>query len=135
MGVLSVDVVSAEARLFEGEVTAVYARSLDGELGILPGHIPMLVGLANGPVRLVTAEGEGVVVAVHRGFLECRDDHVNVLADTAELADDIDVARAEAARERALAHLGQDDYPGDARAELARAETRIRVGTGEVTVT
>lgn len=131
---LAVDVVSAEARLFQGEATAVYARSIDGELGILPGHVPVLVGLATGPVRIATPDGEGVVVAVHRGFLECREDHVNVLADTAELAWDIDIARAEAARERALAHLSQDDYPGDARAELARAETRLRVANGEVAV-
>ena len=134
MALLAVDVVSAEARLFQGEATAVYGRSIEGELGILPGHTPMLVGLATGPVRIATPEGEGVIVAVHRGFLECRGDQVNILADTAELAADIDVARAEAARERALSHLSQDDYPGDARAELARAETRLRVANGDVGV-
>ena len=131
MGVLAVDVVSAEARLFQGEATELYARSIEGELGILPGHVPVLVGLAVGPVRITTPEGDKIVVAVHRGFLECRDDHVNVLADTAELSSEIDVARAEAARERALTRLDADDYPGDARADLARAETRLQVARGD----
>ncbi len=124
---LSVDIVSAERRLFQGQATELYARSVDGELGILPGHTPMLVGLAVGPLRVRTSEGEEVLIAVHRGFLECRDDDINVLADTAELADDIDVARAEAARQRAVEHLSREGYPGAARFALARAEARLAV--------
>lgn len=124
---LNVDIVSGERRLFQGSASAVTARSVEGELGILAGHTPMLVALSSGPLRVVTAEGEQRVFAIHRGFLECRDDEVNVLADGGEAAEDIDVARAEAARERALAHLTNIDYPGDARYELDRAETRLAV--------
>ena len=131
---LSVDIVSAERRLFQGQATELSARSVDGELGILPGHAPMLVGLAVGPLRVRTSEGGEVLVAVHRGFLECRDDDINVLADTAELAEDIDVARAEAARERAVAHLAEEGYPGDARFELARADARLAVAEENGTV-
>ncbi|MFO8074500.1 MAG: ATP synthase F1 subunit epsilon [Actinomycetota bacterium] len=124
---LSVDVVSAERRLFQGEASELHARSVDGELAILPGHAPVLLGLAVGPLRVRTSAGEEIRVAVHRGFLECRDDDINVLADTAELAEDIDVERARAARERAVERLAGDAYDGDARAELARAETRLAV--------
>jgi F-type H+-transporting ATPase subunit epsilon len=124
---LQVDVVSAERRLFKGEVDELYARSTEGEIGILPGHEPILLALATAPLRLKTADGT-VVVAIHRGgFLECREDEVNVLADVAEMVEEIDVQRAERALERARQHLADPTYMGDASAELARAQLRLRL--------
>lgn len=124
---MQVDVVSAEQRLFSGQAEAVLARSLDGEIAILPGHQPALLALAKAPVRVRTAEGDEVDVAVHNGFLEMRENQLTVLADIAELATEIDVERAKAARRRAEQHLADPDYPGDAQAELDRAQLRLRI--------
>lgn len=85
MATMTVNVVSPEARLFSGEATEVYARSLDGEIGILPGHQPALLALADAPVRVKTAEGTHEF-NVHGGFLSFRDNVLTVLADSADLA-------------------------------------------------
>lgn len=127
MATMQVDVVSAEQRLFSGQAEAVLARSLDGEIAILPGHQPALLALAKAPVRVRTAEGDEVDVAVHNGFLEMRENQLTVLADIAELATEIDVERAKAARRRAEQHLADPDYAGDAQAELDRAQLRLRI--------
>jgi F-type H+-transporting ATPase subunit epsilon len=124
MAVMQVDVVTPERELFSGEATEVYARSLEGELGILPGHQPTLLALEVAPVRVKTSDGREVAVAVHGGFLEFRENHLTVLADGAELPEDIDPARAEAARRRAEEHLAREEDAG-VRAALARADLRL----------
>lgn len=83
MATMQVDVVSPEATLFSGEANEVYARSLDGEIGILPGHQPILLALAEAPVRVKTAEGERSFT-VSGGFLKFTDNRLTVLADDAE---------------------------------------------------
>jgi F-type H+-transporting ATPase subunit epsilon len=85
MATMLVDVVSAEAQLYSGDAEAVYARSTEGEIGILPGHQPILIALGDAPVRVQTAEGREVRIEVHNGFLEFRDNHLTVLADSAEI--------------------------------------------------
>ena len=89
--------VSPERALWEGDAEVVYARTLEGELGVQPGHVPLLGVLAeNGTVRIHPAGGEKpVIVAVSGGFLSVSDDGVSVLAETAEFADEIDVAAAQ----------------------------------------
>jgi F-type H+-transporting ATPase subunit epsilon len=93
---MHVELVSIEAPIWSGEATAVFGRTTDGELGILPGHTPLLGALEPGyPVRIVQESGEDLHVAVHGGFLFVHKDHgVSVLAEQAELASDIDAARA-----------------------------------------
>lgn len=122
---MQVDVVSAERRLYSGEATGVDARSPEGEIGILPGHQPVLLGLGESPVRVHTTEGDRITVAVHHGFLEFRENQLTVLADIAELVGDIDVERARQARRRAQERVsaGEDE----AQAELERAELRLRL--------
>lgn len=127
MATMQVDVVSAEERLFSGQAEAVFARSFEGEIAILPGHQPALLALTTAPVRVRTEEGDEVDVAVHHGFLEVREDQLTVLADIAELATQIDVERAKAARRRAEQHLADESYTGDAQAELDRAKLRLRL--------
>jgi F-type H+-transporting ATPase subunit epsilon len=121
MATMHVELVSIEAPIWSGEATAVFGRTTEGELGILPGHTPLLGALAPGyPVRIEQEGGEELVVAVHGGFLSVNPDGVSVLAEQAEIAADIDVARARealnrydadgdpdevAARDRALARL------------------------------
>ncbi len=123
-----VDVVSAERELFSGESTGVYARGVEGDIGLLPGHQPALVLLGHAPVRVKRPDGDQVRIAVHNGFLECRGDELTVLADLAELAVEIDVDRARAARARAVRQLEQAETDEDAeraRDALARADLRL----------
>jgi F-type H+-transporting ATPase subunit epsilon len=98
---MQVELVSVERPIWSGEADAVYARTTDGEIGVLPGHAPLLGALAPGwLVRIQQADGVEQRVAVHGGFLSVREDGVSVLAEMAESADEIDVARARAALER-----------------------------------
>lgn len=125
MAQMQVHVVSAARELYRGEASAVYARSTEGEIGILPGHQPLLLALDISPVRVHDSNGEITTWAVHQGFLEYRDERLTVLADVAERPEEIDVERARAARDRAEQHLDDPDYDGSARAELRRAEIRL----------
>lgn len=128
MSELQVELVSAERLLWSGTGSMVIARTVDGDIGVLPGHSPVLALLAGGEVTVRTADGD-VRAAVHAGFLSVADDRVSVLAETAELADEIDVARAQRALDAASA--GADNKAEDLgelrAAEALRAETRIRV--------
>ncbi|MCW2539178.1 MAG: atpC [Frankiales bacterium] len=118
---MQVELVSVERPIWSGEANAVYARTSEGEIGILPGHSPLLGALTPGwTVRIQQSDGVEQRIAVHGGFLSVRPDGVSVLAEMAESADEIDVARARqaleaagngtdeetiAARDRALARL------------------------------
>ena len=126
---LHVDIVTVEGRRFKGDADFVVAPGVEGELGILPRHIPLLTTLKPGSVK-VRNEGEEQFFFVSGGFLEVRPDEVTVLADSAERAEDIDEARAEEARRRAQGMLEQKLTAADqavASAALARAEARLRL--------
>ena len=120
---LNVELVSAEREVWSGEAGFVVARTLDGELGILPGHVSLLGVLAEGfTVRITGGDaGDGVEVAAHGGFLSVSDDEVTILAEIAELSSDIDVARARAALERA------SDAGDDPESQSAAARARARL--------
>jgi F-type H+-transporting ATPase subunit epsilon len=123
MASMHVELVSVERKLWSGEATAVFARTPEGELGILPGHTPLLGALEPGWIVRIdrVEESDSLKVAVHGGFLSVRKDGVSVLAEMAELAEDIDVGRARAALDRA----GTDDS-GEAAAARERAKARLR---------
>lgn len=126
-GKLQLQVVTAERVTFEGEVDAVVAPGSVGELGILPMHAPLITTLGPGPLR-VRQGGEETIMALTGGFLEVRDDRVIVLAEAAERADEIDVARAEASRERALAAIKNAKTTTEsAQAALALQRSLIRL--------
>src|ERR1700737_2362047 len=97
---LHVDIVTVEGRRFKGDADFVVAPGAEGELGILPRHIPLLTPLKPGVVK-VRNDNDEQFFFVSGGFLEVRPDEVTVLADAAERGDDIDEARAEEARRRA----------------------------------
>jgi len=122
---LTVELVSAERKVWTGEAAFVVARTLDGELGILPGHVSLLGVLAEGfTVRVSGGEaGDGIEAAVHGGFLSVSDDYVAILAEVAELSNEIDVERARAALDRANA-TNEDETPGSGSA-AARARARL----------
>ena len=122
MATMHVELVSVEARLWSGEATAVFARTVEGEIGILPRHAPLLAELAPGwIVRIQSEEQPELRVAVHGGFLSVRPDGVSILAEMAETADEIDVARARAA----LNNLDSAESPEDLAAK-DRAQSRLR---------
>jgi len=123
------DIVSAEREIFSGRVTMVIATGTLGELGIMPGHAPLLTGIVPGPVRLQMDGGEEEVFFASGGFLEVQPGVVTVLADTALRADDLDEAEAAAAKdqaERALSDQAADFDFSVAAAQLAEAGARLR---------
>ncbi|HLR17243.1 MAG TPA: F0F1 ATP synthase subunit epsilon [Alcanivoracaceae bacterium] len=99
---LHCEIVSAEEPLFSGAVKMIVATGTEGELGILPGHTPLLTGLKPGPVRVIMADDTEEVFYVNGGYLEVQPKVVTLLADAAARAKDIDEAAAEEARQRAL---------------------------------
>ena len=127
MATMHVEVVSAESHLLSAEATELYARSVEGELGILPGHQPALFALDVGAVKVVLADGGAESIAVHRGVLFV-DQHgkVIVLADIAERASEIDVERARSTKASLEQRLASDEDPV-LRAALRRAELRLDV--------
>ena len=129
MASVHVELVSVERLLWSGEARMVIARTTEGELGVLPGHAPLLGELAPGGIVRIQQEGGGdeLVFAVHGGFLSVTDDGVSILAELAEQADEIDAARAQQALERARS-AGEDDT--EAAAAASRALSRLRA-TGQ----
>ncbi len=121
--VLDVAVVSAERLLWQGQAKSVVAKTPEGEIGILPGHEPVLALLLESPLRIEEPDGAKMVVAVHGGFFSVDSNKVNVIAEVAELAEDIDLERAQAALSRAQAAGEENEDPS----AIKRAETRITV--------
>lgn len=122
-------VLTAEREVFRGEVSSVVVRAADGELGVLPGHAPLVTVLATGVLRAASRAGE-VRLAVSGGLAEVGPARVVVLADVAERPEEIDVARARAALERAREELTAKREGANhcrARAALQRALTRLEV--------
>ena len=126
---MHVEVVTAERELYNGEADMVVAPGSEGQLGILPKHAALLTTLQAGAMRIKLGGAEEPLF-VSGGFLEVSNNQVTVLADTAEHAEEIDQARAEAARRRAQEHLQQATSESE-RAELLgaleRAAVRLRV--------
>ena len=95
---MHLDIASTEARIYSARVESLVVTGTLGEMAILPGHAPMLTALIQGPVRLVTQEGEEQIFYVSGGYLEVQPGTVNILADTAIRADDMDEVHAEQAK-------------------------------------
>lgn len=124
---LSVQLVSPERVLFEGEADMLVCRTLEGgDVAFLPGHQPFLGALGIGAVRFELSDESWKQAAVHGGFVEVANDRVIVLSDVAEMSDQIDVARAHRAKERAEAALTKG-VDAEATAALARATARLAV--------
>ena len=123
------DIVSAEQEIFSGPVAMISLRGTVGELGILPGHAPLLTGIRPGVVQLRLPNGEEEVFYASGGFLEIQPGVVTILADTAARAEDIDEAAAAEARQtaaRALAEQAADFDFSLATAQLAEAAAQLR---------
>lgn len=137
MATLRLQIVTAERMTFDGEVDAVVAPGALGELGILPRHAPLLTKLGIGVLRARRGEGE-TVITLSGGFLEVCGNRVIVLADAAQRGDDLEAARARAARERAQTRLQETRTTVDATqaieemkrslAQMRASRTRRRSG-------
>lgn len=126
---IQVDIVSAEEEIWSGAGTMVFAPGEIGELGIAPGHTPLITKLSPGDVRVMREDGEEVFIFVSGGVLEVQPHVVTVLSDTAVRGRDLDEASALEAKRRAEEKLAESaaemDY-AQAQAELASAIAQIR---------
>ncbi|MFA9430170.1 ATP synthase F1 subunit epsilon [Egicoccus sp. AB-alg2] len=123
---MHVEVVSAERHVLSADVVELYARSVEGEIGILPGHQPALIELDIAPVRVKLDDGTEETIAVHHGLLYVGRDKIIVLADVAEPASQIDADRAEAKLRELEAKLAEGE-DAVVRASVQRARTRLAV--------
>ncbi len=130
MSSVRLDIVTAERAVYSEDVEMVIAPGVQGQLGILPHHTPLMTTLQAGELRIKKG-GEEVSLAISGGFLEVRPDKVVVLADSAERADEIDVSRAEEAKRRAQERLSEkgktDADEARAEASLGRSLVRLKV--------
>lgn len=132
MKTIELDIVSAEASIFNGEVTFVSVTGSAGELGIHPGHAPLLTALKPGQIHATLKDGKEEVFYMSGGMLEIQPNVVSILADTALRADDLDEAAAQAAKLHAEKILQQKtdgiEY-SKALSELAEAAAQLRAIT------
>ena len=129
MAILKLEIVTAEGPVYSGEADTVIAPGVMGQFAILPHHAAFMTMLEPGEL-CIRRSGEEIFMVVSGGFLEVLDNKVVVLADTAERADDIDAARAEAAKQRAeeqLKHPGAGVDLANAEAALRRSLARLKV--------
>jgi F-type H+-transporting ATPase subunit epsilon len=118
---LQVELVAADRTVWSGEATMVIARTVEGDIGILRGHAPVLSLLTDAIVEIDAGDGEVVMAAVDGGFISVAGDRVSILSEHAVLAADIDVSA-----ERSELEAAQADEGDDAEARIRRAEARIR---------
>ncbi|MEX2525317.1 MAG: F0F1 ATP synthase subunit epsilon [Gammaproteobacteria bacterium] len=130
MATIQVDIVSAEKEIFSGEAEMVFAPALLGELGIAPGHTPLVTQLGPGEVRVKIPDGEEEAFYVSGGMLEVQPSVVTVLSDTAQRAEDLDEAAVLKAKEEAERQFHERDAEIDyAKAQAQLAETVAQLQT------
>ena len=126
---MMLEIITAERQVYSDEVDMVIAPGIDGELGILPKHAPLMTMLKPGELT-VRKDGEDIYVAVSGGFMEVLGNRVSVLADASERSDEIDEERAQQAMQRAqerLASQGSEEESRRALAAFQRAQVRINL--------
>ncbi|MBF0785472.1 F0F1 ATP synthase subunit epsilon [Muribacter muris] len=119
-------VVSAERKIFDGQVTSVRVSGVEGELGIYAGHTPLLTAIKPGMVKFTFADGKEELIYVSGGFLEVQPTVVTVLADTAIRGEELDEQRILAAKRKAEESLSKT-HNADLTAKLAREIAKLRV--------
>ncbi|WP_107772363.1 F0F1 ATP synthase subunit epsilon [Nocardioides sediminis] len=120
---LQVELVAADRLVWSGEASMVIARTTEGDVGILPGHAPMLSVIIEGVVDVQTPDGETWVAAVDAGFLSVANNRVSILSEHAEMSHEIDLEKARQELERAKSSGEDDDAAQEA---VRRAEARVR---------
>jgi len=126
---LKLEIVTPDARIFSDDVEMVTLTGMDGQMGILPLHMPLMTQLASGEI-VVRQNGKNIFLAVGEGFVQVTREKVSILTDMAIKADDIDEAKAEEARMKAEARLAQklsDEDAAMVQASLAHATIQLKV--------
>ncbi|MGO8764761.1 MAG: F0F1 ATP synthase subunit epsilon [Limisphaerales bacterium] len=126
---IKLEIVTPEAKTFSDDVDMVTLTGMDGEMGILPQHMPLMTGLVAGEI-IVRKNNEDIFLAVGDGFVQVTGDKISILTDMAIKANDIDEAKAEEARQLAEARLAQkitDEEAAHIQAALAHATTQLKV--------
>lgn len=134
MDTFGLKIISSDRLFYEGRCRKMIIPAPDGELGILPNHENMVIAVNVGDARMEIEEGVWTDVAVGAGFAEVVNNRVTILVDTAERPDEIDVRRAEEAKERAEEQLRQKQSIQEyyrTQASLARAMNRLKVSRGK----
>jgi len=127
MAQVKLDIITPERVVYRQPVDMLVARAIDGDIGIMPGHTPLVTALETSVLKIIK-DGEEIPVPISDGFLEVKPDQINVIVRTAELPEEIDVERAREARERAQRRLREERSRIDetrAQAALERAIARI----------
>ncbi|WP_068777407.1 F0F1 ATP synthase subunit epsilon [Paenibacillus sp. FJAT-26967] len=132
MSTFLLEIVTPERIVYTQNVRMITVEGVDGQLGILPNHIPFVTPLKIAPASIKLENGKNESVALNGGFMEVRKDKVVILAESAELPSDIDIERAKAAKERAEKRLsGKKDEADFKRAELSLKRALTRIGVHE----
>lgn len=127
---MQVELVSPERITYSGEANKVLVRTVGGgDIEFLPGHVPFIGVLQVSAAKIVDGDN-AEVFAIHQGFVQISGDKVTILSDVSENKDDIDVARAQAAEQRAEAAVSADEEDAAAKAALRRAQIRLGVASG-----
>jgi F-type H+-transporting ATPase subunit epsilon len=129
MATLKLEIVTPEAKAYSEDVDMVTLPGVEGEMGVLPAHVPLLTQLAAGEVA-IRKEGREAYLAVGDGFVEIAGDHVTIMTDMAIQAENIDEAKAEEARQRAVARLAEkidDEEAALVNASLAHSLAQLKV--------
>lgn len=126
-GEIQLEVVTAEGVVYKDPASMVIAPGMEGDLGILPRHAPLLTALREGELVIRREGADDIFIAIGGGFMEVLNDRVVVLADSAERADEIDEHRAQKARDKAMSRLAERRELG--KEELAALEAALRRST------
>jgi F-type H+-transporting ATPase subunit epsilon len=122
---LHIELVSPERVVYEGDADLIIVRTTDGEIGFQPGHVPFVGNLVPSVIRIALSEGGIQRIAVHSGFVEVSEDHVALLSDIAELAENVDTSRAQKALDKATKALSENGEDLEALFAVKRAEIRL----------
>lgn len=129
MATIAIKVITPERVVFNEDIEMITVKALDGLLGILPGHAPLVTGLQTGIMK-IKQDGKEILVSISGGIMEVLPEEIKVVVGTAELPEEIDVERAQAAMRRAEERLNSNSRGVDearARAALERAIARLKV--------
>lgn len=131
MSTIKLDIVTPKRVVYSEEIEMLVATAIDGDIGILPGHTPLVTGLVPCVLK-VDKGGEKIHISVSDGFMDVKPDEINVVVRTAEFPEEIDIERAKEAKERAKERIEkQDDKTNKAKANSALERALARINAAE----